>query len=128
MRKSLLIALAAAALGAVFVSAAAAGQNLPRVGGYRPVATNDPGVVAAARFAVKEQARKSGGAVKLISVDGAERQTVQGANYRLCLTAEVEDVENNVVVTENVRVVVYQDLKRQYSLRSWQAEDCAEED
>ena len=127
MRKILLIALTAAALGAVSAAGAWA-QVTPRVGGYREVSVKDAQVVAAARFAVKERARKAGGAVTLVSIDGAERQTVAGANYRLCLKVDEVDEANNVEVTEHVRVVVYQNLKREYTLTSWKTEDCAEDD
>jgi hypothetical protein len=64
----------------------------------------------------------------LLSIHAAERQTVQGANYRLCLVVEIEDQENNVIVEQGVRAQVYQNLKGQFSLSKWTEENCAEED
>jgi hypothetical protein len=101
-------------------------QQRPIVGGYKKAATDNAEVVAAAEFAVKEQTRKGGNAVRLISVEAAEGQLVQGMNYRLCLQVEIEDEVNNVVVTEGAKVVVYRDLKKKYSLTRWEAADCSE--
>lgn len=130
MRKSFRAALVVLALGVVFGSAAVAGvgRQAPRVGGYKEVAADAPEVVAAANFAVAAQARKKGMEIKLLSVEAAERQTVAGANYRLCLKVEEADTENNVDATETVRAVVFKSLKNAYTLKSWQAEDCAEEE
>jgi hypothetical protein len=130
MRKGFRAALVLMALGVVFGSVAAAGARRqgPAVGGYKEVATNAPEVVSAARFAVTAQARKQETEIKLLSVEAAERQTVAGVNYRLCLKVEEADTENNVDVTETVRVVVFRSLKNDYTLRSWQTEDCAEEE
>ena len=129
MRNSLRAALLVAALVAAFVPAAvSAGRQGPVVGGYKAVAANDPEVTAAARFAAAARARKVNAAITLVSVEQAERQTVQGANYRLCLKVEAEDVENNVVVTETIRAVVDRSLKKEYTLRSWQPEDCGGEE
>ena len=116
-------------LGLVFGSAAAAGAwQGPVVGGYKQVAADAPEVVSAARFAVAAQTRKVGNEIRLLSVETAERQTVAGVNYRLCLKIEEADTQNNVDVTETVRVVIFKSLKNAYTLRSWQAEDCAEEE
>lgn len=131
MRKAFLPALLVLALGAVFgslaVTAGARRQGVV-VGGYKQVATDAPEVVTAARFAAATQARKVGNEIRLVSVEAAERQTVAGVNYRLCLKVEEADSENNVDVTETVRVVVFRSLKNAYTLRSWEAEDCAEEE
>lgn len=129
MRNSLRALSVSAVLFVAFGSTAVlARRQGPVVGGYKAVATDDPEVNAAARFAVEERARKKKSAVRLVSVEAAERQTVAGANYRLCLRVEDEDEENNVVVTESVKVVVFRSLKREYTLRSWEVEDCAESD
>ena len=131
MRKSFRSALVALLLGVVFGSVAAAagaGRQAPRVGGYKEVAADAPEVVSAAKFAAAAQARKKGMEIKLVSVEGAERQTVAGANYRLCLKVEEADAQNNVEVTETVRAVVFRSLQNAYTLRSWEAEDCAEEE
>ena len=130
MRKLFGAALFALALGLVFNSAAAVGarQQGPKVGGYKEVATSAPEVVSAAKFAVAAQARKKETEIRLLSVETAERQTVAGANYRLCLKVEEADAENNVDVTETVRAVVYRSLQNAYTLKSWEPEDCAEEE
>ena len=129
MTKGFRSTLVVLALGVVFGAAVAgAGQQVPKVGGYREVAADAPEVVSAAKFAVAAQARKKGTEIQLLSVEAAERQTVAGANYRLCLKVEEADTENNVDVTETVRAVVFRGLRNEYTLRSWQAEDCAEEE
>lgn len=128
MKKCFQLGLILVALGVAFgsVIVGAAQQRPPIVGGYKEVATNDPEVVSAAKFAVGAVGRKVGSTVKLISVERAERQTVQGANYRVCLKVEIEDEINNVDVTQGIRVVVYSNLKRQYSLTKWEEADCSE--
>ena len=129
MRNFLLAALLLAAFGVAHDSAPASARRQGlMVGGYKPVAADDAQVTAAARFAVAAQGKKENHAIKLLAVETAERQTVQGANYRLCLKVETEDTDNNVDVTEHVKVVVSQNLQRAYTLRSWAVEDCAEEE
>ena|SRR5215213_8036772 len=128
MKKSLRLGLILIALGIVFgsVIALSAQQRPPTVGGYKKTATNGPDVVSAAQFAVSEISRRSGNGVKLISIEAAESQLVQGMNYRLCLQAEIEDTTNNVIVTQGIKVVVYRDLKKKYSLAKWEEADCSE--
>lgn len=127
MKKSLRLGLILIALGVAFgsVIVISAQQRPPIVGGYKRIAKNAPEVVAAAEFAVKEQTRKGGNAVRLISVEAAETQLVQGMNYRLCLQVEIEDEANNVIVTEGARVTVYRDLKKKYTLSKWEVADCS---
>jgi hypothetical protein len=91
-------------------------QESPAVGNYRAASTSDPEVLAAARFAARAEGRRRGVPVTLISVEGAERQVVAGANYRLRLKVRAAGA------LQRVDAVVYQDLKRQYSLTSWEAE------
>jgi hypothetical protein len=127
MKKSLQLGLIAIALGIAFGSLNTINaQQRPIVGGYKKIATDVPEVVSAAEFAVKEQTRKGGSSVKLISVEAAESQLVQGMNYRMCLQVEIEDEVNNVVVKQGVKVVVYRDLKKKYSLTKWEEADCSE--
>jgi hypothetical protein len=97
--------------------AGAVGQG-PTVGGFRAVAVNDPEVTAAARFAVGAQGESEGTTISLLSVLAAERQTVAGANYRLCLEVEVDGA------AQTVSALVFKSLQRQYQLRSWEAADC----
>lgn len=127
--RNILLAALLVAFGVAFGAshAGAVGQG-PRVGGYKEAPANDAQVVAAARFAVKTQAEKQKPRMKLLSIHSAERQTVQGANYRLCLVVEIEDEENNVIVEQGVRAQVYQNLKGQFTLGKWAEENCAEDD
>jgi hypothetical protein len=117
MRNILAAALLLAAFGVTFGGAreGAAGQM---VGGYKPAAANDPEVTAAARFAVAARGKSENAVITLNSVLAAERQTVAGANYRLCLEVEVEGA------TQNVRAVVFKSLQKQYQLKSWEEADC----
>jgi hypothetical protein len=119
MRNNLLAALLLVAFGMTFGAsyASAVGQG-PMVGGFKAAATNDPEVTAAARFAVAAAGRNENTTVSLLSVVSAERQTVAGANYRLCLEVEVEGG------TRNVRALVFKSLKKEYRLKSWKVEDC----
>jgi hypothetical protein len=130
MRKNLRLPVCLVLLGMAFVPAqlGVAQQGLPKVGGFKEAPTNNAQVVAAARFAVKTQAAKQKMNMKLVSIHAAERQTVQGANYRLCLVVEIEDTENNVIVDQGVRAQVYQNLKGQFSLSKWTEENCNEEE
>jgi hypothetical protein len=80
-----------AAFAAAFVclaapaAAPAAAQRPPQmVGGYQAVGVGDARVQAAAVFAVKEL---GGAGARLQSVNAAQRQIVQGTNYKLDLTA-----------------------------------------
>lgn len=67
---------------------------------------------------------KTGSAIELMSLVQAERQTVQGANYRLCMQINTEGDDENTV--SHVKAVVYMDLKKNYKLTSWAANsDCA---
>jgi hypothetical protein len=128
MKKSLQLGLILIALGVASgsVMVSTAQQRPPIVGGYKKTATNAPEVVSAAQFAVSEISRKSGNGVKLISIEAAESQLVQGMNYRLCLQTEIEDTTNNVIVTQGVKATVYRDLKKKYSLTRWEEADCGE--
>ena len=129
MKNILLAASLLVVFGAAFGSpTAGAGQKAPMVGGYKAVATDDSEVKAAAEFAVAAEGKKENNNIKLLSVESAERQTVAGTNYRLCLKVEVEDTENNVDVTQSVKTVVYKNLKKEYTLTSWEEDDCAGDD
>lgn len=124
MRRSLTASTAAAGLCVVF-SCAVAAVAQTTVGGYKPADQADPEVVAAAEFAVGAQKEKQGGPLSLVSVSRAETQVVAGRNYRLCLEVKAADEADAEVESETVRAVVYQNLQRAYSLKSWEAADCA---
>jgi hypothetical protein len=110
MRKSLLM------LALVFACAAtcAAQERAPVVGGYNEAAVNDPGVVRAARFAVREEGLRVGRAVSLLAVRRAEKQVVAGLNYRLLLSVRYGGD------TREVSTLVYQSLRGAYSLKGWE--------
>jgi hypothetical protein len=77
-------------------------------------------VTAAANFAVAAKGKSDNVAITLNSIAAAERQTVAGANYRLCLEVEFEGA------TQTVRAVVFKSLQKQYQLKSWEEADCGE--
>ena len=102
--------------------------NAQKVGGYKDIAADDAGARAAAEFAVGTEAAKTSRAIELVSVHKAERQVVAGSNYRLCLKITSQGEDGEADVTHFVQVVVYQNLKREYSLSSWTKSDCDEDD
>ena len=101
--------------------------NAQKVGGYKPIAADDAGAQAAAEFAVGAESEKTGKTIELVSIHTAERQTVQGANYRLCMKVSSEGGEGQDDVSFFVQVVVYQDLKRAYKLTSWATSECGDD-
>ena len=98
-----------------------------RTGGYKEVAKDDAEVVAAAEFAVTEQGKKQEMTYKLVSVEHAEQQVVAGINYRLCLKVGYHKEDDDVDTTEFVRVFVYRNLQKAYSLTSWAQENCGDD-
>lgn len=117
MKKSLQVVIVIVALQVAFccVNLVIAGQ---RTGGYKEIPGDNPDAVAAANFAVGEQGQKQGASVSLVSIERAESQVVAGVNYRLCLKVETDDE------TQEVKVVVYRNLKKEYSLTSWTEVNC----
>lgn len=113
------------ALAVLTLLAGAANLTMAQmVGGYRKVEVTDQYALTAAEAAVRIQADKTGAAIELLSLVQAERQTVQGANYRLCMQINTEGDDENTVT--HVKAVVYMDLKKNYKLTSWTANsDCA---
>lgn len=109
-----------AAFAVLFACVTAASAQ--KVGGYRDVATDDAGVVAAAEFAVGDHSEKNEVSLKVVSIQKAERQIVAGTNYRLCI--EVKVVEEGNDDTQFVEAVVYQNLKKNYKLTSWKPDAC----
>jgi len=118
MKKSWRAAVMMAALSIIpgGMSVASAQQQQPQppiVGGYAETAGSDPEVVSAARYATRAQGRRQGALVSLVSIERAEVQVVAGLNYRLRLTVKVKGK------TGNATAVVYQNLRRRYSLSDW---------
>lgn len=98
-------------------------QSSTVLGGYKSAKTDDARVVAAANFAVDKRVETNTEqeGLTLDSVDKAEIQSVGGTNFRLCLTISLEDE------SQQVSVIVYQNLKQEYSLKSWTVvESCGE--
>lgn len=96
-----------------------------QLGGYKPAAKDNEEVVAAAEFAVDEQSKK-GTTYKLVSVERAERQSVAGTNFRMCLKVGYHKEDDDVDATEFVKVVVNRNLQQEFSLISWAQEDCGD--
>ena len=90
----------------------AANDFVPKIlpGGYAPVELNTR-VRAAANFSVAEQAKRE---AMSLSVSRAEKQIVAGTNYRLVLIVE------RAGSTRQAKVMVFQDLKARYWLKSWE--------
>lgn len=93
-------------------------------GGYSPIPASDRGAVAAAKYAVKAEAKKSRASVKFVSIKQAETQVVAGQNYRLCMEVTVTPKGAKTAVTKNVSAVVYKNLKQKLSLTSWEEAVC----
>jgi hypothetical protein len=130
MKKSLRIALTLIALQVAFSCVPliqAQGRRPPIAGGYKEVAPDDAGVVAAADFAVADQAQKKELTIKLIGIQHAQQQVVAGINYKLCLKVEVSEKDSEATV-KDVLVVVYRNLQNVYSLTSWEEAECSESD
>ena len=88
------------------------------MGGYSDVPVTNPGVIAAANFAVSEQAGKEhvpGGhhGFKLDEILSAKQQVVAGMNYDLELKVKVHHGK------KNARAIVYKNLRDSYQLTSW---------
>src|SRR5215213_6258369 len=124
MRERGVAVIAAVCFCVAFSCVAAVAQDRPLVGGYKEVKTDDPGVLAAAEFAVSARKEQAGGPLSLVSIKGAETQVVQGRNYRLCLEVKAADETDAGVETQDVQAVVYQSLKNEYRLTSWEEKDC----
>jgi hypothetical protein len=137
MRKSVHLRMTLVTLGILFGCVSVSfGQNdgeVIMVGGYRTVASDDKEAVSAARFAIRAQKRRKGGPLSLVSIERAERQTVAGTNYKLCLQVKAADEMGNGVEIKDVEVVVFEPLpvhggKKKYGLTSWKEEDCGGSD
>ena len=126
MKRNVRLVVAVAVFGVI--AACASGTMAQKVGGYKEVSVEDAGVTDAAGFAVSAQAKKTGGTVELVSIYHAERQTVAGTNYRLCLKVTDSGEGDEANVTHYVQVVVYVDLKKNYKLTSWADSDCGGDD
>ena len=86
-------------------------KRLP--GGYAPAELRTD-VKIVIDFALREQAKHEAGPLKLLRVSSAEKQIVAGTNYRFMLIVE------RAGSIRQGKVVVFQDLKSRYLLKSWE--------
>jgi len=88
------------------------------LGGYSDVSVTDPGVIAAANFAIHEQSEKehvAGGhaGLKLDEILSARQQVVAGMNYDLQLKVQIKN-QNKIA-----EAIVNRNLHETYQLTSW---------
>lgn len=128
MKKNLRVLMMFAAFGIVFGCAVTNyAQKKPIItGGYKEIAVTDAGVQEAAEFAVSTHSEKNEVSLEIVSIEKAERQSVAGANYRMCI--EVKVVEEDNEDTQFVLAVVYKNLKNEFSLTSWKPDGCAKKE
>ena len=126
MKSKRRISIISSSLAVIFALAAVGSAQ--KTGGYKKNSTSDEGARAAADFAVENRSASTNVTVSLVGVEHAEAQVVAVVNYRLCLKVTSSNALNEADATVNVRVVVYQNLKREYKLTSWVEEKCKDED
>jgi hypothetical protein len=98
-----------------------------KTGGYRSVAVTDQGVKDAADFALEIKSSEMDEEISLENIVKAETQTVAGTNYRLCLQLYIPAKEDETDgVTLYIKTVIFRSLKNEYSIKSWEEENCAE--
>lgn len=97
-----------------------------KTGGYKSVAVSDAGVEEAADFAVELKAEDYDAEIRLEKIVKAERQTVAGTNYRLCLEIYVpSETKDEDGVTLTVLTVIFKNLQGEMKITSWNDEaDC----
>ncbi|HEY1304043.1 MAG TPA: copper resistance protein NlpE N-terminal domain-containing protein [Vicinamibacterales bacterium] len=92
--------------------------RLPRPGGYIGIDPYDPDVQQAAAFAVEIWSMRTPNPPTLRSITRAERQIVEGINYKLCLDVDVAQTR------QHVQTVVYRDTAQTLHLTQWLADGC----
>lgn len=129
MKTNLRTSLVFAALALTLIGAinGFAQKRPPTAGGYKEVLVSDAAVKEAAEFAVGEHSRKTDVSLELVAIEKAEKQVVQGANYRMCIEVKATEQEDGDA-TQFVLAVVYQNLKNELSLTSWKPGDCAKKE
>ena len=100
MKLKLRIAVTVAVL--TVIAGAASAVTAQMVGGYKTVEATDQYARAAAEWAVRERGEKTETGIELLSLVKAERQTVQGANYRLCMKINTEGQDEPVSFAQAV--------------------------
>lgn len=99
-------------------------QDDDEAGGYVAARVTDASVKAAAAFAVKEKARRSGDTIVLMSIKSAKQQVVAGMNFDLCIEVKSKGKNDDEVEELYVKTVVYRNLQNVFSLTSWFVEEC----
>lgn len=118
MNKILKVFLMCAVFSAVFIGAANVSAQ-KAVGGYKTVPVTDAAVVEAADVVVAaHNAEEEEIIYKLVAVKSAERQTVQGTNFRLCLQIVAEDAQFDTDF-QYVRAIIFRTLGGDFDLKSW---------
>jgi hypothetical protein len=125
MKKYFQTAIIFVALGVIFGFASTTGAQI-KTGGYKTASKTSAEVRAAANFAVKARSAKDRTTYRLAAIEKAETQVVAGTNYRLCLFVSTVDKEAGVEIETSAfyQVVVFRNLKREFSLKSWAEADC----
>ncbi|MCX7885993.1 MAG: cystatin domain-containing protein [Verrucomicrobiae bacterium] len=102
------------------VACSAAQVPGPVVGGVSPASASDEDVVAAARFAVKEQQKlmrqskeTARARLALVKIESAQRQVVAGLNFKLELKVRADKEQ------KCAEAIVYRDLSGKLRLTSW---------
>ncbi len=101
----------------VFCLSVSAGFAQIRTGGYKKVSVSDAGVVAAAEFFADTYGAAEELEITVDEIIRAERQTVAGTNYKLCLQILAADPEEQVT-EQFVEVIVFRSLKNVFSIKS----------
>lgn len=117
----------AAAVFFIALTCAVSAFGQIKTGGYKSVSVEDAGVNEAADFAVEQKAAELEQELTLENIIKAERQTVAGTNYRLCLqiyTPGGDEDEDGV--TLYIKTVIHRNLKGEFSITSWDESDCGE--
>ena len=98
-----------------------------KTGGYKTIAVEDAEVEKAANFAVDAKAYELQQEISLENISKAERQTVAGINYRLCLEIYAPSAdEDEDGFTIHIQTVIFRNLKGVYKITSWEESDCGE--
>lgn len=127
MRKETIVLLTMAFF-AFYAATGVSAQQRPLLGGYKEIAATDAGALKAAKFAAESEAKRTEKEIEFMSVIKAERQSVGGSNYRMCLKVDDSGAEGQDAAEVFVKVVVNVDTKGKYKLLSYEASDCGEEE
>jgi len=125
--KTNLLKIGACALFMIAFGCAANVYGQIKTGGYKSIAVTDAGAKEAADFAVGLKAEDYEAEIRLEKIVKAERQTVAGTNYRLCMEIYVpSETEGEDGVSLTVLAVVYKNLQGEMKITRWDEDsECA---